>query len=162
LSIIQGPFSVAPCLTLITRFATFSSPYAGGCGRLVELAGGARDCVRAVWRRVRQRRRRRLRPRRRHLHDAVPRSLSSAGTTPCASLGAPLALCEVSWRGKLHDSRLGSQGIHRGAGDLLFPPPCQRPEGALAGRSRSFRLRAGAEAVGVMHRLTPSNLARGR
>jgi hypothetical protein len=29
LSIIQGPFSVAPCQTLISRFATFSSPYAG-------------------------------------------------------------------------------------------------------------------------------------
>jgi hypothetical protein len=27
LSIIQGPFSVAPCQTLISRFATFSSPY---------------------------------------------------------------------------------------------------------------------------------------
>ena len=26
-SIIQGPFSVAPCQTLISRFATFSSPY---------------------------------------------------------------------------------------------------------------------------------------
>jgi hypothetical protein len=27
LSIIQGPFSVAPCQTLISRFATFASPY---------------------------------------------------------------------------------------------------------------------------------------
>jgi hypothetical protein len=27
LSIIQGPFSVAPCQTLISRFATFSSPF---------------------------------------------------------------------------------------------------------------------------------------
>jgi hypothetical protein len=27
LSIIQGPFCVAPCQTLISRFATFSSPY---------------------------------------------------------------------------------------------------------------------------------------
>jgi hypothetical protein len=27
LSIVQGPFSVAPCQTLISRFATFSSPY---------------------------------------------------------------------------------------------------------------------------------------
>ena len=26
-SIIQGPFSVAPCHTLISRFATFPSPY---------------------------------------------------------------------------------------------------------------------------------------
>ena len=26
MSIIQGPFSVAPCQTLISRFATFSSP----------------------------------------------------------------------------------------------------------------------------------------
>jgi hypothetical protein len=31
LSIIQGPFSVAPCQTLISRFATFSSPYVGVC-----------------------------------------------------------------------------------------------------------------------------------
>jgi hypothetical protein len=29
-SIIQGPFSVAPCQTLISRFATFSSPYDDG------------------------------------------------------------------------------------------------------------------------------------
>jgi hypothetical protein len=29
-SIIQGPFSVAPCRTLISRFATFSSQYTGG------------------------------------------------------------------------------------------------------------------------------------
>jgi hypothetical protein len=29
----------------------------------------------------------------------------------------------------------------------LFPPPCQRPEGALAGRSRSSRPRAGAETL---------------
>ena len=27
MSIIQGPFSVAPCQTLISRFATFASPY---------------------------------------------------------------------------------------------------------------------------------------
>jgi hypothetical protein len=27
--IIQGPFSVAPCQTLISRFATYSSPYDG-------------------------------------------------------------------------------------------------------------------------------------
>ena len=27
LSIVQGPFSVAPCQTLVSRFATFSSPY---------------------------------------------------------------------------------------------------------------------------------------
>jgi hypothetical protein len=27
LSIIQGPFSVAPCQTLVSRFATFASPY---------------------------------------------------------------------------------------------------------------------------------------
>ena len=27
-SIIQGPVSVAPCQTLVSRFATFSSPYA--------------------------------------------------------------------------------------------------------------------------------------
>jgi ABC-type Fe3+-siderophore transport system permease subunit len=26
-SIVQGPFSVAPCQTLVSRFATFSSPY---------------------------------------------------------------------------------------------------------------------------------------
>jgi hypothetical protein len=32
---------------------------------------------------------------------------------------------------------LRSHRIQRGAGDLLFPLPCQRPEGALAGRSRS-------------------------
>jgi hypothetical protein len=37
-SIVQGPFSVAPCLTLISRFATFASPYAGAC----DLHGGAR------------------------------------------------------------------------------------------------------------------------
>jgi hypothetical protein len=30
LSIIQGPFSVAPCQTLVSRFATFSSPYGAG------------------------------------------------------------------------------------------------------------------------------------
>jgi hypothetical protein len=30
--------------------------------------------------------------------------------------------------------------------DLLFPLPCQRPEGALAGGSRSSRPREGAEA----------------
>jgi hypothetical protein len=29
LSIVQGPFSVAPCQTLISRFATFASPYHG-------------------------------------------------------------------------------------------------------------------------------------
>ena len=28
MSIVQGPFSVTPCQTLISRFATFSSPYA--------------------------------------------------------------------------------------------------------------------------------------
>ena len=27
LSVIQGPFPVAPCQTLVSRFATFSSPY---------------------------------------------------------------------------------------------------------------------------------------
>jgi hypothetical protein len=30
LSIFQGPFSVAPCQTLISRFATFASPYVAG------------------------------------------------------------------------------------------------------------------------------------
>jgi hypothetical protein len=46
-------------------------------------------------------------------------------------------------------SRLGSHEylIHRGVGELLFPRPCQRPEGTLAGESRSSRPRAGAEAV---------------
>jgi hypothetical protein len=36
LSIIQGPFSVAPCRTLISRFATFASLYETdpGCGAL--------------------------------------------------------------------------------------------------------------------------------
>jgi hypothetical protein len=33
-SIIQGPFSVAPCQTLIPRFATFASPYGAVAGRL--------------------------------------------------------------------------------------------------------------------------------
>jgi hypothetical protein len=42
-------------------------------------------------------------------------------------------LCELSLGRKLHDSRLGSHGIHRGAGDILFPLPCQRLEGAGAG-----------------------------
>jgi hypothetical protein len=32
LFIVQGPFSVAPCQTLISRFATFSSPYGGASG----------------------------------------------------------------------------------------------------------------------------------
>jgi hypothetical protein len=32
LSIVQGPFSVAPCQTLISRFATFASQYGGGGG----------------------------------------------------------------------------------------------------------------------------------
>ena len=32
MSIIQAPFSVAPCQTLISRFATFSSLHAGGVG----------------------------------------------------------------------------------------------------------------------------------
>ena len=33
-SIVQGPFSVAPCQTLVSRFATFSSLYpTGGCTR---------------------------------------------------------------------------------------------------------------------------------
>ena len=31
LSIVQGPFSVAPCQTLISRFATFPSRYQGHC-----------------------------------------------------------------------------------------------------------------------------------
>jgi hypothetical protein len=38
LSIIQGPFSVAPCQTLISRFATFSSLYG--------LSEGVREGVR--------------------------------------------------------------------------------------------------------------------
>ena len=58
----------------------------------------------------------------------------------------------ISLGRKLHDSRQGSHGTHRGAGDLLFPPPCQRPEGALAGRSRSSRLRAGAVLPLPLHR----------
>jgi hypothetical protein len=42
LSIIQGPFSVAPCQTLISRFATFASPYVGAprCGERARVAGG--------------------------------------------------------------------------------------------------------------------------
>jgi hypothetical protein len=32
LSIIQQPFSITKCQTLISRFATFASQYAGGCG----------------------------------------------------------------------------------------------------------------------------------
>ena len=40
ISIIQGPFSVAPCQTLKSRFATFSSPYV--C-RLVEAMGASAD-----------------------------------------------------------------------------------------------------------------------
>jgi hypothetical protein len=44
----------------------------------------------------------------------------------------------------VHDSR--PHGIRRGAGDLLFPLPCQRSEGALAGGRRSSCPRAGAEA----------------
>jgi hypothetical protein len=35
----------------------------------------------------------------------------------------------------------------RGAGDLLFPLPCQRPEGAQAGRSRSSHDRSFAHTV---------------
>jgi hypothetical protein len=46
LSIIQGPFSVAPCQTLIPRFATFSSLYAGG-RREERAQRGARE---AAWR----------------------------------------------------------------------------------------------------------------
>jgi hypothetical protein len=38
-SIVQGPFSVAPCQTLVTRFATFASPYPG------ERGGDASGCV---------------------------------------------------------------------------------------------------------------------
>jgi hypothetical protein len=42
LSIIQGPFSDAPCQTLISRFATFSLPYRGPCtGRASRLAAAA-------------------------------------------------------------------------------------------------------------------------
>jgi hypothetical protein len=37
LSIIQGPFSVAPCQTLVSRFATFASP----CGTQTEGGGDA-------------------------------------------------------------------------------------------------------------------------
>jgi hypothetical protein len=35
-SIIQGPFSVAPCQTLISRFATFASPWTGPCWTQIE------------------------------------------------------------------------------------------------------------------------------
>jgi hypothetical protein len=42
LSIVQGPFSVAPCQTLGSRFATFASPYAAAdtsqCARPQEMA----------------------------------------------------------------------------------------------------------------------------
>jgi hypothetical protein len=53
LSIIQGPFSVAPCQTLISRFATFSSPYlsveiqspfSSPIERSLSLTGRARGC----------------------------------------------------------------------------------------------------------------------
>jgi hypothetical protein len=41
-SIIQGPFPVAPCQTLVSRFATFSSLYAGHVEAIkVLLAAGA-------------------------------------------------------------------------------------------------------------------------
>jgi hypothetical protein len=34
LSIIQGPISVAPCQTLVSRFATFASLYLAACALL--------------------------------------------------------------------------------------------------------------------------------
>jgi hypothetical protein len=56
-SIIQGPFSVAPCQTLISRFATFSSPYSSSGGVLRRQSqpatGGGRVSQPAVHRRVR-------------------------------------------------------------------------------------------------------------
>jgi hypothetical protein len=51
---------------------------------------------------------------------------------PCSS--------RVSEGGKSHDS----MEYRRRDGDPLFPLPCQRPEGALAGRSRSSHHRAAA------------------
>ena len=76
-----------------------------------------------------------------------PRRSSRTGTSrkrspPCASRPLRLELlhevCVSKNGGKLHDSRLGSHGILRGAGDLLLPLPCQRPEGAPAGSSPAF------------------------
>jgi hypothetical protein len=40
LSIVQGPVSVAPCQTLISRFATFSSPYPAGAAEVSTSRGG--------------------------------------------------------------------------------------------------------------------------
>jgi hypothetical protein len=54
-SIVQGPFSVAPCQTLVSRFATFLSPYApplsSGAGGLASSgAGFAAAAVEEGWR----------------------------------------------------------------------------------------------------------------
>ena len=71
------------------------------------------------------------------------RRLYSASTPQTA---APLSMA-IYWQFLANMSGttlvFGSRNTSdRGAGDLLFPLPCQRPEGALAGRSRSSRLRA--------------------
>jgi hypothetical protein len=42
-SIVQGPFSVAPCQTLISRFATFASPYVVEVGAVREATAPRED-----------------------------------------------------------------------------------------------------------------------
>jgi hypothetical protein len=45
-SIIQGPFSVAPCETLVSRFAAFSSPYPSSGATTASVNAGAVAAVR--------------------------------------------------------------------------------------------------------------------
>jgi hypothetical protein len=52
-SIIQGPFSVAPCQTLISRFATFSSPYKAAAAAAAVYEHLHQAMRRLLWRRLR-------------------------------------------------------------------------------------------------------------
>jgi hypothetical protein len=74
-------------------------------------------------------------------------------TTPGLLLGyfqTQVSVCELSLGGELHDE--GPMEYIVVLVTSLFPRPCQRPEGALAGRSPRSRPRAGATSSRVCHK----------